>query len=48
MMKKCKKCQHIYDEAHECPTPEYEAARDALIAEAALAIELFDEDFLDE
>lgn len=34
--KKCPKCDHIHwsDEEHECPTPEYIAARDALIAAA--------------
>ncbi len=39
--KKCKKCSEIHwsDEAHECPTPEYEAARDALVAAAAEADE---------
>jgi hypothetical protein len=34
--KLCPVCRHIHweDEPHECPTPEYLAERDRLIAEA--------------
>jgi hypothetical protein len=48
-MPKCSKCNHIYGEgeAHECPTPEYLAAHDALVSAAAEATEHFTEDELE-
>lgn len=48
---KCSKCSHIYwsDEQHTCPTAEYTAARDSLVAEVANLIETcIDEDQLEE
>jgi hypothetical protein len=41
-MKKCPRCQHIFDEAdgpHQCLTPAYLAARNNLISAAAEAEE---------
>lgn len=41
MIKHCPTCRHIYDadETHECPTPEYTAARNRLVNLAAQAEE---------
>ncbi len=41
MIKHCPTCRHIYDadEPHECPTPEYTAARNRLVNLAAQAEE---------
>jgi hypothetical protein len=40
-MKKCPKCQHIYDDdQHKCPSEEYTRQRNALVADAATAVEL--------
>jgi len=39
-MRVCPKCKHLIDEEpHECPTPEYLAARNALIGAVAEAEE---------
>lgn len=43
----CPKCKHIYTGPHECPTPEYVAARDQLITDACDAQEKIDIDELE-
>lgn len=39
--KVCPKCKHLYrdTEQHECPTPEYTARRDKMVAEVAALLE---------
>lgn len=46
---KCGLCHHLFlpSEGHECPSPEYLAARDALVAAAARAEEQFPLDELE-